>query len=125
MFSGKPAPLDLNDPTFNATQFTLEHGPNATDPIIAQAVAYLKTTGVQKIATAGYCFGGKYAFRLLAAGKGVDVGFAAHPAMVTDPEIQAITGPFSMAAAGESLSVLSILPLDCMETTCVKTRQLT
>jgi dienelactone hydrolase len=101
MFNGKPAPLDLNAPGFNSTEFTLQHGPNATDPIIAKAVDYLrKQTAVQKVVTTGYCFGGRYAFRLLAPGKGVDAGFAAHPAMVEDPEILAITAPMSMAAAG-------------------------
>ncbi|KAL2133710.1 hypothetical protein VTI74DRAFT_1886 [Chaetomium olivicolor] len=99
MFNGTPAPMDFTTPGFNATEFTLAHGPNATDPILATAVAYLQTTGVQKIATAGYCYGGRYAFRMLAAGKGVDAGFAAHPSLLEDSEIMAITRPMSVAAA--------------------------
>jgi dienelactone hydrolase len=98
MFNGTPAPLDFDTPGFNATEFTLKHGPNATDPILATAVSYLKTTGVEKIAATGYCYGGRYTFRVLAAG-GVDVGFAAHPSLLEDPEILAITGPISVAAA--------------------------
>lgn len=113
MFDGEPAPLDFDTPGFNATEFTLKHGPNATDPILAKAVAYLKTTGVEKIAATGYCYGGRYTFRVLAAG-GVDVGFAAHPSLLEDPEILAITGPISVAAAGKTFirrlpSELSIL----------------
>ncbi|KAK4038068.1 dienelactone hydrolase family-domain-containing protein [Parachaetomium inaequale] len=99
MFDGKPAPMDFDTPGFNATEFTLAHGPNATDPILAKAVAYLQTTGVDKIATTGYCYGGRYAFRMLAAGKGVDAGFAAHPSLLEDVEIAAITKPMSVAAA--------------------------
>ncbi len=101
MFDGKPAPMDFTTPGFNATEFTLAHGPNATDPILATAVAYLQTTGVEKIATTGYCYGGRYAFRMLAAGKGVDAGFAAHPSLLEDSEIMAITHPMSVAAAGK------------------------
>lgn len=103
MFSGNPAPMDFTTPGFNATEFTLAHGPAATDPILATAVAYLRTpaAGVDKIVTTGYCYGGRYAFRLLAAGGGVDAGFAAHPSLLEDAEIQAVTRPISVAAAGE------------------------
>jgi dienelactone hydrolase len=106
MFDGNPAPMDFNTPGFNATEFTLLHGPSATDPILAKAVAYLQTTGVEKIATTGYCYGGRYAFRMLAAGKGVDAGFAAHPSLLEDSEINAITRPISVAAAGKILAPL-------------------
>ncbi|KAK4232835.1 dienelactone hydrolase family-domain-containing protein [Achaetomium macrosporum] len=92
MFDGKPAPMDFNMPGFNATEFTLKHGPNATDPILAKAVAYPQTTGVEKIAATGYCYGGRYAFR-------VDAGFAAHPSLLENAEIEAITRPMSVAAA--------------------------
>jgi dienelactone hydrolase len=108
MFNGTPAPLDFNTPGFNATEFTLKHGPNATDPILATAVSYLKTTGVEKIAATGYCYGGRYTFRVLAAG-GVDAGFAAHPSLLEDPEILAITGPVSVAAAGKAFHLLDAL----------------
>jgi dienelactone hydrolase len=77
-----PAPAYLATPGFNATAWTLLHSPSAVDPILAKAVAYLNSRGIEKIATAGYCYGGRYAFRLLAAGKGVDAGFAAHPSLL-------------------------------------------
>lgn len=105
LFAGKPAPNDINVPGFNTTQFLAAHGPNVTDPIIANAVKYLKEElGVSKVAVTGYCFGGRYAFRELAEGKGANVAFAAHPSLLTDDEIKAITGPASVAAARTSLS---------------------
>ncbi|KAI0000272.1 dienelactone hydrolase [Xylariaceae sp. FL0662B] len=101
LFNGTPAPGDINgEPDFDLTAFLDDHSPEATDPIIATAVSYLReTVGVQKVLATGYCFGGRYAFRVLAEGKGVDAGFAAHPSMLEDAEISAITGPASVAAA--------------------------
>ncbi|KAL2156638.1 hypothetical protein VTH82DRAFT_1383 [Thermothelomyces myriococcoides] len=99
MFDGEPAPVDFGTPGFNMTEFTIKHGPNATDPIIDVGVAYLEEAGVDKIAATGYCFGGRYAFRVLAEGKGVDAAFAAHPSLLEDGEISAITNPVSVAAA--------------------------
>jgi dienelactone hydrolase len=101
MFEGDPAPFDLATPGFNATEWTLLHNPTVIDPILAKAVAYLQSKGITRIATTGYCFGGRYAFRLLASGTGVKAGFAAHPSLLEDGEITAITGPISVAAAGE------------------------
>lgn len=45
----------------------------------------------------GYCFGGKYVARYLAAGKGVDVGFTAHPSSTLASEWTAVAGPISIA----------------------------
>lgn len=102
MFNGTPAPVDINVPSFNTTAFTAAHGPAATDPIIAKAVNYLRAVAkVEKIAATGYCYGGRYAFRAVAAGKGADAAFAAHPSLLEDGEIGAIAGPASVAAAGE------------------------
>ncbi|KAK4458580.1 alpha/beta-hydrolase [Cladorrhinum samala] len=99
MFNNDPAPFDLATPGFNATEWTLRHSPTAIHPILATAVAYLRSRGINKIATAGYCFGGRYAFRMLAPGMGVDAGFAAHPSLLEDSEIVSITKPISVAAA--------------------------
>ncbi|KAK1689599.1 dienelactone hydrolase [Colletotrichum godetiae] len=100
LFNGSPAPNDINIPGFNTTAFLAQHGPNVTDPIIANSIKYLREElGVSKVAVTGYCFGGRYTFRVLAEGKGADVGFAAHPSLLTDEEITAITGPASVAAA--------------------------
>lgn len=101
MFNGTPAPGDINgQPDFNVTDFLAKHSPEETDPILATAVDFMRTElGVKKVVVTGYCFGGRYAFRMLAEGKGADVGFAAHPSLLEDGEISAITGPASIAAA--------------------------
>lgn len=71
------------------------------DPIIAKAITYLRSgpNAVTKIAATGYCYGGRYAFRVVAPGKGADVAFAAHPSLLEDGEILAARGPASVAAA--------------------------
>ncbi|KAI0838444.1 alpha/beta-hydrolase [Hypoxylon sp. FL0890] len=101
MFNGTPAPADIDgQPGFDATKFLADHSPNVTDPILATTIDFMRTTlGVKKIVATGYCFGGRYTFRLLAEGKGAAAGFAAHPSLLEDAEISAITGPASIAAA--------------------------
>lgn len=46
--------------------------------------------------------------RFMAKGKGVDVGYMAHPSFVDADEIKALTGPLSISAAG-TFSHLSLL----------------
>ncbi|KAF2837913.1 dienelactone hydrolase [Patellaria atrata CBS 101060] len=100
LFNGQPAPEDLNTPGFNTTEFLAQHGPEATDPLVAKAITYMRDTlNVERIAVTGYCFGGKYVFRFIAAGKGADAGFAAHPSLLENSEITSIDGPVSVAAA--------------------------
>jgi len=101
LFQGQPAPEDINGtPDFDLEQFLYDHSPEVTDPIIAATIQYMrKTLKVDKIAITGYCFGGRYSFRFLADGKGGDVGFAAHPSLLEDAEVEAITKPVSVAAA--------------------------
>ncbi|KAH8169344.1 dienelactone hydrolase family protein [Sarocladium implicatum] len=101
LFDGEPAPADLNAPGFNATEFLAAHGPDVTDPKVEKAIEYIKTTYGDEYALAitGYCFGGRYAFRFVAEGKGGDVAFTAHPSLLTDDEVLDITKPASIAAA--------------------------
>ncbi|KAL6412939.1 dienelactone hydrolase [Ilyonectria robusta] len=97
LFDGVPAPHDI---TFDAADFLSKHNVNVTDPIIEKTIEYIRTKlGVKRVAVTGYCFGGRYAFRFLAEGRGVDVGFAAHPSLLQDDEVLAIKGPASVAAA--------------------------
>ncbi|KAK2034153.1 dienelactone hydrolase [Colletotrichum zoysiae] len=101
LFDGKPRSEDPKA-NFNATEFFGAHGPEVTDPKVQKAVAYMREEmGVQKIASTGYCFGGRYAFRVLGMpdNKGVQVAFAAHPTLLGDEEIKAIRGPASLAVA--------------------------
>jgi dienelactone hydrolase len=101
LFNGTPAPGDIvGTPGFNVTKFLEDHRPEVTDPLIATTIRYVREKlGIKKVAVTGYCFGGRYTFRFLAAGKGADVGFTAHPSLLTDGEVLAITKPASIAAA--------------------------
>lgn len=104
MFQGRPAPSDINDPTFNSTAFLAAHDAAATDPIVAAAITYMRTQlGVRKLAVTGYCFGGRYSFRFVGptapAGARADVAFAAHPSLLEDGEIMSVGAPVSVAAA--------------------------
>lgn len=105
MFNGTPAPGDINGtPSFNLTEFLEKHSPEVTDPLIASAVDYMKTElGAKSVVVTGYCFGGRFAFRQLAEGRGVTAGFAAHPSFLENDEIASVTGPVSVAAAGKLL----------------------
>ena len=58
------------------------HTYKEVDPIVETAIKYLKNQGFSKIGSVGYCFGGKYVARFMAKGKGIDVGYTAHPSYV-------------------------------------------
>lgn len=111
LFNGSPAPGDINVPGFNTTEFLGKHTPAVTDPIIASTIAYMRSQlGIAHIASAGYCFGGRYSVRTVDAAKDegaggpVDVAFAAHPSLLEPAEIAAIDAPLSLAAAsGDTL----------------------
>lgn len=75
-----------------------------TDPIVDTAISFMRTgLEVKKLALAGYCFGGRYAFRYADTRRTLrpDVAYAAHPSSYTDDEAIAIDLPMSVAAAGE------------------------
>ncbi|KAK7432142.1 hypothetical protein QQZ08_001432 [Neonectria magnoliae] len=97
ILNGDPAPANG---TFDVNEYLSKHTPENTDPIVEKTIDYIHNNlGIKKIAVTGYCFGGRYAFRFLAAGKGANVGYAAHPTLLQDEEILAIDGPASIAAA--------------------------
>ncbi|EAA30075.2 alpha/beta-hydrolase [Neurospora crassa] len=104
LFSGSPSPIDLTTPGFNLTLFLSEHPPSVTDPIIASTISFLRSSlNVTRIGAAGYCFGGRYAFRFLddslPPNERVDVAFVATPTLLQDDEVLEIDGPVSVAAA--------------------------
>ncbi|KAK0666920.1 dienelactone hydrolase, partial [Cercophora samala] len=106
LFAGSPAPSDINDPAsanFSIPAFLAAHQPPVTDPIISAAIGYLRSDlNISQIAAAGYCFGGRYAFRAANPASvlgGADVAFAAHPSLLTNEEISGIVAPVSVAAA--------------------------
>lgn len=97
-----PAPSDLNDPSFNSTAFTTRNSPSAIEPILESAITYARTTGgASTVGITGYCFGGRYSFRMVNASRAVraDMAFAAHPAQLQDNEAAAVGAPVSVAAA--------------------------
>ena len=98
LFAGSPAPADLNQPGWSMDEFFAENNEEVVDGRIATAVEYLKNElGVEKFGVTGYCFGGRYAFRVGDAG----AVFAAHPSGLLDDEISGVGAPASIAAAGE------------------------
>ncbi|KAK5625656.1 hypothetical protein RRF57_001372 [Xylaria bambusicola] len=101
LFNGTPATVDLVDMTpVQREVFLAAATPEDTDALIATGLDYLQNVKkISRIATTGYCFGGRFAFRWLAEGTGVSVGFAAHPSNLQNEEIVAITNPVAIAHA--------------------------
>lgn len=99
IFRGDPAPHDI---TFDAEEFLAKHTTDVVDPIIDTSIRYMRDQLLfDRVAVTGYCFGGRYAFRSLAEGRGGNIVFAAHPSFLQDDEVSGISGPASIAAAGE------------------------
>lgn len=74
------------------------HTKEAVDPIVEAAIKTLKNDyGIKKLGAVGYCFGAKYVVRHYK--DGIEVGYLAHPSFVDEEELEAITGPLSIAAA--------------------------
>ncbi|TVY20245.1 Hydrolase tropI [Lachnellula arida] len=106
VFNGDPMSLNDNFETFDFMGWLTKgsngknpHTAEAIDPIIQKSIEYLKEQGFKKIGGVGYCFGAKYVVRFMPKGKGIDVGYVAHPSFVEESELRAIEGPLSIAAA--------------------------
>ncbi|KAK0120461.1 hypothetical protein ONS96_010675 [Cadophora gregata f. sp. sojae] len=95
----RPAGFDLHAWLTKGSDGKNPHTYEAVDPIVERSIKYLQEQGFKKIGAVGYCFGAKYVARFMAAGKGISVGYVAHPSFVEEKELLAITGPFSIAAA--------------------------
>lgn len=94
-------PNAFGKPGFDFKAWAARHNVSTVDAIITKTIDSMKQKmGIKKIAAVGYCFGGKYVPRFMAQGKGVEVGFIAHPSSLTDEEIAAVNGPLSFAFAG-------------------------
>jgi dienelactone hydrolase len=69
------------------------------DPVVESTIKAMRSElGITSVAAAGYCLGAKYVVRFLRPGL-IDVGFGAHPSFVDVEELNAMTGPLSIAAA--------------------------
>ncbi|KAJ6444999.1 dienelactone hydrolase [Purpureocillium lavendulum] len=108
LFDGDSVPRDRT--TSTSIIDWINHGvpgkhPHTTqyvDPVVVAAIRAMRDLGLAKIAAVGYCFGAKaitnqYVVRHYKSG--IDVGFIAHPSLVEEDELRAITGPLSIAAA--------------------------
>lgn len=104
LFRGDAVPVTSPEgPALNLTEWRTRHPQEDIDAIIQSSIRYIRNDlGVKRLAGVGYCFGGKYVPRWLAAGKGIDVGFIAHPSNLLTTEIEAIAGPISVAAGGRA-----------------------
>lgn len=109
LFRGDAVPANALEAGLNLTSWSARHPVSDVDSIIAKTIAYMREElGVRKIGAVGYCFGGKYVPRWLAEGKGIDVGFIAHPSNLMEDEIRGIEGKISIAA-GRKYSLTSSL----------------
>ncbi|PMD34388.1 alpha/beta-hydrolase, partial [Hyaloscypha variabilis F] len=102
MFAGD-AILVVTDASFNMTAWRAKHTTDVVDAIVNTTLNSMRTElGAKIIGGTGYCFGGKYIVRFLAAGQGLSAAFTAHPAGVVVEEWQAIAGPLSIGFGGRS-----------------------
>jgi len=96
----RPAGFDFTSWISKGTNGDNPHTYQHIDPIIEKVIKYLREEkGVKKIGGVGYCFGAKYVIRFMPKGKGIDVGYCAHPSFVEEEELKAINGPLSISAA--------------------------
>lgn len=98
------------------------HTYEAVDPMVEKSIKHLQEKGFKKIGAVGYCFGAKYVVRFMPKGKGIDVGFLAHPSFVEESELSAINGPLSIAAA-ETDQIFPAEKRHKSETILVETKQ--
>lgn len=102
LFKGDALPLNRPD-GFRIMDWVKNHLPQHTDPIIEEVLRELRgPRGAKRVGGVGYCYGGKYVARWLKkSGDKLDVGFTAHPTMMTPDELKGIEGLLSIAAASE------------------------
>ncbi|KAJ4155808.1 hypothetical protein LMH87_001037 [Akanthomyces muscarius] len=103
IFRGDPVPLNIPEifdfQAWLSGGSTGDNGHTAEhiDPIILMACKALRDLGCNRIGAAGYCFGAKYVVRHCSTT--IDCGFIAHPSFVEEEELNALSGPLSVAAA--------------------------
>ena len=102
LFNGDPVSTALAEgPALDLAAWRERHPTSSIDRVVDLTVAYIRgQLGVNRLGAVGYCLGGKHVPRAMTVGAGIDVGFIAHPANLTDGEIRGIAGPISIAAGG-------------------------
>ncbi|ROW13597.1 hypothetical protein VPNG_04624 [Cytospora leucostoma] len=104
LFFGDTIPLNRPE-GFEVSEWIKNHLPEHVEPIIDTVLAEMRgPLGCKRIGGVGYCFGARYVARWLRPGTGkLDVGYTAHPTMMSPEELADIKGPFSIAAATEDV----------------------
>lgn len=98
IFNGEPVALNPPEGFNLATDWFPRHTPEFTQPTVDKFVEAVYSKYNPKFATAiGFCFGAKYAVRLLGTGK-IQAASIFHPSFVTIEEIQEIKGPLLITA---------------------------
>ncbi|KAL2838540.1 dienelactone hydrolase [Aspergillus pseudoustus] len=100
LFNGDQiSPQDYEAGKVDIKSWMSRHTVADVSPVVEAMINHLRTTlGVENVAAAGYCFGGKYVVRYLKEGQ-IDSGFIAHPSFVTEDELGEIQKPLSISAA--------------------------
>jgi len=122
MSLNRPEGFDLMAWLTKGTGGNNPHTFEAVDPIVEKSIKWLQEKGYKKIGAVGYCFGAKYVVRFMPKGKGIDVGFVAHPSFVEEAELAAISGPLSIAAA-ETDQIFPAEKRHKSETILIETKQ--
>ncbi|KAJ5543029.1 hypothetical protein N7535_005453 [Penicillium sp. DV-2018c] len=101
LFHGDPVPLS-RPASFNIMTWLKGppgHLPSRVEPVVHAVLKEMRSNmGCERVGAVGYCFGAKYAIRLLQPGL-CDVAYVGHPSLVEAEELAAINGPLSIAAA--------------------------
>lgn len=97
LFNNDPVPLNPSEGYNVFTDWFPNHGPEITQLIVDKFVDGVKTKYSPEFSAGlGYCFGAKFAVRLLGSGA-IDAASVFHPSLVTIDEIKDIKGPLFIA----------------------------
>lgn len=98
LFNGDPVPLNPPAGFDLAAGWRPKHSPEITEPIVDQVVDAVYTQYKPKFSTAiGFCFGARYAIRLLGTGK-IQAASVFHPSGVAIKDVKAIKGHLLITA---------------------------
>ncbi|RMZ89825.1 hypothetical protein DV736_g2955, partial [Chaetothyriales sp. CBS 134916] len=99
LFDADPMPVvkpEGWDASRGLADFQIRHHPGTVEPILEAVMEWMQRSeaegglgGVQSLGAVGYCFGGRYIFRMLADRK-IDAGVVNHPSFFTIEEVKAL-----------------------------------
>jgi dienelactone hydrolase len=100
-FKGDPLPADLVTPGVDFGAWFKRHPDSEVISMLDTTLKFIRgDLAAKRVGSVGYCYGGKFVARYMAKGGGLDAGFVAHPSRTEKTDLEAIAGPFSIAAAG-------------------------